>query len=647
MADEITDLLSEIGSLASRDKSPLSWDQIATYDQSDAPLSPIEKILGYSRSYLSGPTFNYGDNLEASIASMFTGRPQEQELSNIRGQQKRFKDKTEYLDNATELVSAALLNPFQKLKEAKAVTTAISDLPILPTLRTIFTSAPAQAAIASAGAADGKDVLENALAGAVIGGATSAAADIAGNVLQKTARNADRMKLSAFGIGAADLRKSLKSVGDEADLLGSASNIPIVKTLQAAENSGIINVGEDALTNARSIRGAQNGIAANLTGLLKEADDEIAPRVDFSLENTINYIESLSGTAKEKATAAADAEINALIPQLKRGTLADLQRVKIGLNYKYDENPYGSDIVKALRSDLRQEIENRVNDAAQKKLISPKLTDAVRKLNSMWGNLAELKDAFVSRGYRDIQGNPIEDLVRGQATTGGTGTLNLASAQTGNPLFTAIGAILTTLRSQEGLSHTADVLRDPAIGGIVKMFGKALPEIVTARNVAQARSALTVPKEESDIGDLLSEIEALGGGKKKMSDASISEIKADPYYNALAHAESGFNATAKNPDSSAKGLFQLIDSTSKSLGVEDPFDVDQAFKGVKKLTQDHVEMFGNDPATLYSAHYLGARVLKKVLNKEDLSPTEKAQVAYLKEKALPRFMRFYADSRSA
>ena len=36
--------------------------------------------------------------------------------------------------------------------------------------------------------------------------------------------------------------------------------------------------------------------------------------------------------------------------------------------------------------------------------------------------------------------------------------------------------------------------------------------------------------------------------------------------------ESGMNPYARNPASSAKGLFQFTDKTAKAYGLEDPFD---------------------------------------------------------------------------
>lgn len=121
----------------------------------------------------------------------------------------------------------------------------------------------------------------------------------------------------------------------------------------------------------------------------------------------------------------------------------------------------------------------------------------------------------------------------------------------------------------------------------------------------------------------------------------IAQIKADPYYAALAQTESSFDPKAANPDSSAKGLFQFVDATAKSVGLKDPFDVAESFQAVQKLTDENRARFGDDPEMLYKAHYLGATLLNKVLNNKPLSDKEQRLVKDLEETALPNFLKNY------
>ena len=123
-----------------------------------------------------------------------------------------------------------------------------------------------------------------------------------------------------------------------------------------------------------------------------------------------------------------------------------------------------------------------------------------------------------------------------------------------------------------------------------------------------------------------------------------AEIDKDPYMSAVYEAESGRNPNAKNPNSSASGGFQFINSTAKSLGLKNPFDLGESFDAFKKLTDENRKVAGDDPMLLYSAHYLGAPLLKKVLDNKPLNDKEQEQVAYLTEHALPRFKRIY-DSK--
>lgn len=127
-----------------------------------------------------------------------------------------------------------------------------------------------------------------------------------------------------------------------------------------------------------------------------------------------------------------------------------------------------------------------------------------------------------------------------------------------------------------------------------------------------------------------------------MSLSAIDKIKADPYLHALGLTESGMDPLATNPNSSAKGIFQFINSTAKALGLQNPFNVEESLIAINKLREQDEARFGSDPATLYSAHYLGAPVLNRLNKGEKLTDKEQEQVDFLKEKALPRFMANYA-----
>lgn len=93
----------------------------------------------------------------------------------------------------------------------------------------------------------------------------------------------------------------------------------------------------------------------------------------------------------------------------------------------------------------------------------------------------------------------------------------------------------------------------------------------------------------------------------------------DPYLYRLAQVESNLNPNARNPNSSAKGLFQFVDATADAYGVTDPFNVDQQVDAVNRFTEDNrgslKRALGRDPSPgeLYLAHQQGAGGAAKLL----------------------------------
>lgn len=705
LADDVASLLAEIGQLAAVEPEPLSL---------------AEKVMGYSRSYLAGPTFNFADNIEAAVAAPFTDLTYDQELAQIRAEQGRFKEQTDYLDNATEIASGAVLNPLSWLQRAKTAATVaptLAKVPFLPTTLTVATSAPGQAALAGAGAADGEDVLENTLKSAAVGTGFSALASSLGAVSTSAARNADRLKLSAYDIGTGDLQKQLRKMGDSAASLPTASDIPIVSALNKAESQGLISVGNDLLENARGIKGKQDILANDIVNVVGTADSVVPPDKNYAWTNTIKFIDSLSGNAKEQAESAAMREFLAIEKQLGSGRLKDLQRAKVGLNYKHDKNPYTEDIVKTIRQDLKETIEGRIDAEVAKGKLPQSLSGAIKGLNREWGSLEDLRQTFVKKAYKDIQGDPVEDVFASQRTSGGAGVPILAASNTGSIIPLALGALQTAARTDEAKSAIADVLRDPGVSKLASAVGSALPEVVTGRNVSQAFNAVTQPgqsesPEADSVESLLAEIQSLaaaesGGDQGSRSSAQfralsgpgmptatapkgvsapaerssvggkqespslqaapvsapnqyafmgklfkaekakaipadvLQKIKADPIDHAVMLMESGGDPGAKNPDSTASGLFQLVKKTAGALGVKDVFDAEENYEGYRKLRADTADTTGNKPELVYAAHYLGETLLRKVLDGKPITATEQKRVETLQNVLLPRFRKIY------
>lgn len=98
------------------------------------------------------------------------------------------------------------------------------------------------------------------------------------------------------------------------------------------------------------------------------------------------------------------------------------------------------------------------------------------------------------------------------------------------------------------------------------------------------------------------------------------------YLERTAFIESRGNPNAKNPKSSAGGLFQFIDGTAKQYGVKDRFDPVQATDGAIDLAVDNkrklTAALGREPtgAELYLAHQQGGTGASRLLS----NPTAKA-----------------------
>lgn len=92
-----------------------------------------------------------------------------------------------------------------------------------------------------------------------------------------------------------------------------------------------------------------------------------------------------------------------------------------------------------------------------------------------------------------------------------------------------------------------------------------------------------------------------GGGSSAMAN----------FLKHIAHAESGGNAHARNPNSSAKGIFQFIDSTWQASGGGDVWDVATQARNVVRLTQANERtlrsVLRREPTAgeYYLAHFAG------------------------------------------
>lgn len=111
--------------------------------------------------------------------------------------------------------------------------------------------------------------------------------------------------------------------------------------------------------------------------------------------------------------------------------------------------------------------------------------------------------------------------------------------------------------------------------------------------------------------------------------AMIKEVAAEygvpaEFMLKAAQIESNFDPSAKNPRSSAGGLFQQIDSNAKEFGVANRFDPRQSAVGAAKFARQNMARFAKKgipatPANLYLAHQQGGGGAVKILSNPNAS----------------------------
>lgn len=161
-------------------------------------------------------------------------------------------------------------------------------------------------------------------------------------------------------------------------------------------------------------------------------------------------------------------------------------------------------------------------------------------------------------------------------------------------------------------------------------------------------------RDEANAGDLVAKLYALSNGGAQASPGMVAPMAPsdqminssfdaaagaqDPaltaYFANTRRSESGGNDSAKNPNSSATGRYQFLDSTWQGLAQQYPElgltpdgrnDPAQQEKAMKAFTMDNARQLQGsgipvNPGTLYAAHFLGAGGASKVLSADPNTP---------------------------
>lgn len=653
-------------------------------------------ILGLSRSALAGPTFGLSKRAEAAIAAPFSERTYGEILADINAQQRAFQQEYPILGTGTEIATGYALNPLAAIGAAgKGISTGAKLAEALPTLTRAATTSeraadvltgltrageaadvvlekvpfariaqqavsnvPAQAFATGYFGADptiSSPFIEGLKTGAV-GIAGSAISNVAGRGLSALGREADRLTLSKYGITAPDIKRTLKKAEVAGKELPEVADIPVLKTVKDLEAKAVINAEDDILNNIRSIGGYQDEIGYELRDVLKAVDVEADAFPDFQDKYTKKFINSFAGKAREEVAAAAKAEREALRGQFKAGgSILDLQDAKTGLNYSWNNRPYTADVQKAIRADLRDEIEKRVDDLATRGRVDADFAGKVRELNESWGQAADLKDVFSRKAGNDLGGNIVEDFFLNLRTTGASGSLNIMSAASGSVLPMAIGKIADVARTTKGKEFLENTFRDPAFQKLGSKLGELLQQYGTGRAYSQAAQAVTQTQKEretkqqkavdlelfrqggaapaagaqisaqdyNDILDILRKAPAEGSAKVEKKEISAGGktapvrdliLKEDPFIQSIISVESRGNPNAKS-EMGAEGLMQIMPATAKDLGLEDRRNPSENIRAGKTYINQQLKKF-DDPDIAVAAYNWGpgnvARALRRL-----------------------------------
>lgn len=620
----------------------------------EQPLSTQDEILGASRAYLAGPLFGFNDNVEAGIT---TGGglwgDYTQELDQIRAEQNRYSEARPIASTGLELFSGAILNPLDKIKKLSGVLKYGTE-----------------GAVAALG--DSADpTLSNAGAGALWGSVGGKGFEMIGSRLSKVGKEADRLLTSAYNVTPADLTRVAKKRGGRI-----LKEEPLVTLLKKADETGLVSPSADMATNVNNLTTAKAALHQELIGgpevegilpvidkaIIQNADqldglDELATIKTSKAEKWVNEVVGTERTARQKALDNEIATLQSQYNEMTGGPLEKLQKLKVGLNYEWDAAPQRQSVIKQIRSDLKDKIEEVVDDAATIGIVDPKYLGQVKVNNTKYGDLAELTDIFKRKVPRENRGDIVEDVLGGMRTSGGSGTANLAAVMTGNPGWAIAGMGLNLARRPESKAAMARGLyKVPKQAEIVGRFleGGFSPRPITGRTAETLYDATgygpdkgndpgNAPKySRNELASILDSVDFSNlNTKKKMNTDTLSKItlpkdkqgEFDPLIGKYAeqygfdplliksqiYTESGGDPTIGS-SAGARGLMQLLPSTAEEeaqrLGIENPdlkdpeTNLELGISYLKRL----VTKYDGDLELALSAYHTGMGTIDRLLD---------------------------------
>lgn len=158
-------------------------------------------------------------------------------------------------------------------------------------------------------------------------------------------------------------------------------------------------------------------------------------------------------------------------------------------------------------------------------------------------------------------------------------------------------------------------LNEENVGTVPQSADIGIPSVKTTEKITEKTSK----GNQGGIKDLISE------------KAAKYNLPPELMYK-IAGSESGGKASAANPNSSAKGVFQFIDSTWKGMGGKpgEQFDPEQntelGAKYIRQNAEGLKDAFGRNPTygEIYAAHHFGLKGAKDLMNLDPRTPMESA-----------------------
>lgn len=492
MADSITQLLAEFDALPQA-----------------APLTTKQEIMGWARAAAQGPLFGFADELQALIAGTVSDQyTYDSALNEIQAEQTLFRKAHPYLAPAVS-TGTGLFNILGTWGQGlNALRTAV---PGARTAGLLLSNPITEGFIQGVGEAEqGESRLWSGTKGGAFGLGARAVGVLAGKPLKRAAEEAEKLKLGAYGITATDWTRWLKKGGKSATKSKILTEDSPFKIIQKAEKDKIIEPGNSVIKNIQGVFNTQDEIGLKIGSIVEDANKKLDPFPDFQTKNAEEYVKSLQGLEREEAADYLAKQRASIISQFENGgSLADIHRAKTGLNTAWDSNINKETLNKAIRADLRAEEIKRVQ------AFNPKKADEMIALNKEWGDYAELNDAFLRKVGID-NADLAQRLAQSIRTSGGTGSLNIMAAVSGNPLYAIASAGANWMQlpaAKSALSDLAAELHIPA-----EVLGAALDTVMTGKTGAV-------------LGSASGGFDAIPiGGQSKMDQAYENAFSPDSYH---------------------------------------------------------------------------------------------------------------------